>query len=136
MARIEREAIVADIAAVTPFIRRPFVLVTIGAKRLQPAEAEGVPVAAVGRDVIGDRRGDNVSAFATSAAQGFGSQLIAGSFLPPLQAVPFAPRQALSGVEKGAWHVGKSAPRVGVNSHYVNLLRNIRTLIGVIALTD
>jgi hypothetical protein len=54
MPGVERQAVGVDVTTITTRILRPFAVVAIEAERLQGAEAEGVPVAAMRWVMIGD----------------------------------------------------------------------------------
>jgi hypothetical protein len=56
MVRVERKAVVADVAAIAVVVVGPFASVTIAAEGLQRAQAERVPIASVRRIVVRDRR--------------------------------------------------------------------------------
>jgi hypothetical protein len=58
MVGVDRQAVVANGAPIAMRIIGPFALVAIAAKRLQRPKPELVPIAAVPRVMIGDRRGN------------------------------------------------------------------------------
>jgi hypothetical protein len=91
MARIDRIAVGADIAAIAAPIVRPFPLVAVDAKRLQRAKAEGVPIALMRRVVVGDGRRRHPVRPHAGGAKRMGLKLVALALLPSEQSVPLAP---------------------------------------------
>jgi hypothetical protein len=100
--RINRQAVVADVATIPVYIVSRLALVTIEAQRLQGAEAEAVPIAAVRWVVVSDGRRRDSPLLEAGGAQGLDLELMAGALFPAQQAVPFAPGQGLGGLAMAA----------------------------------
>jgi hypothetical protein len=73
---VDRQAVVANVATITTRIVGPFCFVAVEAQTLQRSEAEEIPVAAMRRVVIGDRRGDDATSRETVCAEGLPAELI------------------------------------------------------------
>jgi hypothetical protein len=82
VARIDRQTVVADVAAIALRVVGPFALVAIEAQRLQRAEAERVPIAAVRRVVVSEGRQCDSPLLKAGSAQGLDLELMAGALLP------------------------------------------------------
>lgn len=85
MARIDREAIVANRRAIAVRVVGPFALMAIAAETLQWAEPEGVPVAFVRRVMIGDRRRREAIPREAKGAQRLDAELMMSAPSPALQ---------------------------------------------------
>ena len=114
VARIEREAVVIHglAGAFAGAKAAMFVLVARLAKALQRPEAEGVPIAVVRLDVIGDGRRRHLAGLEASRAERLDAELVRAPFLPCRQAIPGTPGQRLARVKVACGHVAKMR-RVG-----------------------
>ena len=105
VARIGRQAVVADVAAIAARVVGPFALVTIGAQRLQRAEREGVPIAAMRAD---DGRRPSPATTGLWLEAGGAQRLDAQGWclarLPALKAIPIAPVKGGCGIGGEPWH--------------------------------
>ena len=105
MRGIEREAVDANVGPIaTMFEARLQAIVARLAKRSDRPEQEGVVIALMRREVIGDRgRGYTPLLFA-GGAQRLDAQLMLGACPPALQAIPSTRRERLSGGEVARMH--------------------------------
>ena len=104
MTRIDRQAVVADVAAVAFVFDRLQAIVARFAERAQRTEDEGVPVAGVGRVVIGDRRRRDAARFLAQGTQRLDRKLVVGPSSPGLERVPISPVERLRGCEIARMH--------------------------------
>jgi hypothetical protein len=108
VAGVDGKTVVADVAAVAMQIVGPFPLVALEAQRLERPQAEGVPIAAMRRVVIGDAGGINPALGRARPAQRLDLELVRRPAPPALQPVPRSP-----GGELGRLTFGRNAPRGG-----------------------
>jgi hypothetical protein len=113
MARIDRIAVVADVANVAALIVRPFAFVAIGAKRLQRSEPKSVPIAMMRRIVVGNGRRRDEPLFQARSAKRLDPELMMRATSPALKTVPFTPGQRLRGIGVQGWHEKKRSARQG-----------------------
>jgi hypothetical protein len=88
---IERVAVDAVAELVAALIVGVLLLMAVGAQRLQLAEHEPVPIAAMWGDVVGDCRWPRETSFGTTPTNRLDLQLISSPVFPALQPVPTSP---------------------------------------------
>jgi hypothetical protein len=112
MVRVDRKAIVANVVAIASLVDRPLALVAIPAERAQRAETESVPIAFVGRVMVGDRRRRDAVPPEAEGAQRLDPELAVSTLSPTLQAVPGTPGERLCWVGDAGRH-GVKGSRLG-----------------------
>ena len=79
-------------------------LVALLAKALQRPEAEGVPIAVMIHDMVGNHGRRDLSALVAQPAQRLGPQLVRPHVFPDLQPVKFAPGKLASRIRELGGH--------------------------------
>jgi hypothetical protein len=129
--RIDRKAVVADVASVAALIVRPFAFVAIGAERLQRSEPKGVPIATMRRIVVSDGRRSHAPLVEARGAKRLDPELMMRATSPTLKTVPFTPRQRLRGIGVQGWHEKKRSARRGqvASPAYLGATKGLLALI-------
>jgi hypothetical protein len=105
MATVERQAILANVAAVAFSVRSPFAVMAGFAERLQTAGSEFIPVASVRLNVIGDCRGRDTTGLEAGGAERFDRKLMVADTKPQLHRVPSRPVTLAAGIGEARRHV-------------------------------
>lgn len=111
--RVDRQAVLADIASISVGVVGPFLVVAIRAQRLQRTEHKGVVIAAMSRVMVGDRRRREASSLAAQNAERIETELVSAPPSPALKRVPAPPRERLRRGEVSRGHGGEGLRQIG-----------------------